>query len=126
MQDVVYILMDGLGGVHNLWLDDLLVDHGHDGLVDMVVDVLASDGRGSGLCVVGFLNTSGVLEMTKFGRESLFGFSLVLVVEFSFFGGQDVVGVLLRKSFLVRQGLDGGVVVMLMNLTVNSLGGFLV
>lgn len=122
----VVSFMDRLGGVHNLWLDDLLVDHGHDCLVDMMVDVLASDGRGSGLSVVGFLDTLMVLEVTEFGSESLLGLMLVLVVEFSFFGGQDVVGMLLRKSFLVRQRLNGGVVVMLMNLTVNSLGGFLV
>ena len=37
-------LMDGHRGVNDLWLKRLLVDDWDDSLVDVVVDVLASDG----------------------------------------------------------------------------------
>jgi len=37
-------LMNGDGGVDNIGLDNLLVDNGLDGLVDVMMNVLASDG----------------------------------------------------------------------------------
>ena len=37
-------LMDGHRGVDDLWLESLLVDDWDDSFVDVVVDVLASDG----------------------------------------------------------------------------------
>lgn len=45
----VVSFVDWDGGMYDRWLNGLLLDNGLDGLVHMVVDVLSSDDRGSGV-----------------------------------------------------------------------------
>jgi hypothetical protein len=73
--------VDGDGGVHDGWLDGLLLHDGLDGLVDVVVDVLASDG-GSGRCgVLGLANSSSVLELGLLGSKTLLDGVIISVLD---------------------------------------------
>lgn len=122
----LYLLVDRFRGVDNFWLDGFLVDDGNNSLVDMMVNVLTSDRRSSSLCVAHLLGRPVVFEMTKLSVELHLGVFRIVMVILSFFAREDVVGVLLGQPFLMLERLDCGVVMVLMNLTVDSFSGLLV
>jgi hypothetical protein len=120
----VVSLMDGNRGVDNFGLDSLLLDDRDNSLMDVMMDMLASHGGSGRLCMMGLFNDSVILEVSHLGCDSLLGVSCIVMVELSFLGRKDVVGMLLWQFLLVLEGLDGGVVVMLVHFTVNGLCGF--
>ena len=90
-----------------------------------MVDTLASDGRSSLLGVSCLVSSGMVLEATKLRSYSLLGVLVVLVSELLMLGGDHVVDMLLRQSFLVVDWLDRGVVMVLVDLSVDSLSNVL-
>jgi len=123
---VVVDLVDGDGGVDDVRLDGLLVHNGLDGLVDVVVDVLASNGRGDGLGVtLGTLDTL-IAELGSLSLEALGDLAVVAVLKLAVLDSSDVVVVLLGENLTVLDGLDRGVVMVLVNLLVNGGGDVLV
>jgi hypothetical protein len=117
----VVLLVDGDDGVDNFGGDGLLVDDGLDSLVDVVVDVLALDSRGGRCSVAGLVGMGGVLELGSLTLESLASLVVVAVVEFLVDGIFHHVVVLLREDLLMLDWLDGGVVMVLMDLAVDCL-----
>jgi hypothetical protein len=110
----------------NLWLNDLLVNNGDNCLVNMVVNMLASDSGSSRLGSPGRLDNFGVLEMGQICLYSLSCLMLIVMTELAVLGRKDVVNMLLRQNLLVLERLNGGMVMVLMNFTVDSLSSFFV
>lgn len=115
--------VDWDGSVDNLGLDGLLVDYGLDSLVDMVMDMLTSDSRGSLLGGGGASSGRGVLESGKLSAYSSSGLFLIVMTELFLDLRDEVMGVLLWKNFSVLNWLNGGVVVILVDFPVNGLSG---
>jgi len=120
-RSIVDLLVDGDGGVNVGVLDGLPVDDRLDGLVDVVVDVLAGNGGGGDHVTVNIIDNLGVgvqvpllLQLLPvLGEHVMLGLpgqllsNLVLVL-----GGQDLV---------VNNGLDTVLVVVDVPLPVNGL-----
>lgn len=101
-----------------------MVGGGGEGTV--VVDVLAGDG-GSGVDALGGLMGGGArLKLGEMGCLLGFGVFGVLMADLAVLCWDEVVGVFLRKAFLVGDRLDSGVVVILVHFTVDGLCGLLV
>lgn len=100
-------------------------EEGRCGLT-MMMNVLAGDGWGSGDAVCCFLGGAAGLELGELGLDLRFGLLWVLVDDLSVLSGDHVVGVLLGQFLFVGDGLHCGVGVVLMDLTIDRLGGFLV
>ena len=117
---VVVDLVDGHSGVHDVWLDSLLVDHWLDGLVDVVVDMLTTDlGHGRG----GVLRRGTdrlILELSLCLREARLGVLGVTLIMGAVLDWDEVVVVLLGQDLAIVNWLDGGVVVVLVDLAVGS------
>lgn len=96
------------------------LNDGLDGLVDVVVDVLANDDGGDGVGVLGLVDEALVLELCLFCGEALLDFTGVAVLEVLVLDAYEVVGVHLGCDLLVHDGLDGGVEVVLVNLLVDG------
>jgi hypothetical protein len=120
LSGIVVNLVDGDGGVDNVGLNRLLVDNGLDGLVDVVVDVLAANRGGNGLSVLGLNLDALVSKLSGLGGETLLDLGVVAVLERAVLDGGKVVVVLLGKNLAVLDGLDRGVVVVLVNLLVDG------
>jgi len=123
---VVVDLVDGDGGVDDVRLNGLLVHNGLDGLVDVVVDVLASDDGGDGLGVTLGTLDALITELGSLGLEALGDLTVVAVLKLAVLDSSDVVVVLLGENLTVLDGLDRGVVMVLVNLLVNGGGDVLV
>jgi len=121
----VMMLVDRNSGVNNFWSDGLLVDDWLDCLVDVVVNMLALHswcGSSGVSCLVG---RGGVLELGQLSLQSLACLMFIAVVELFVDDTLHLVGVLLWENLLVLDGLDGGVVVVLVDLAINSLSELL-
>jgi len=123
---VVVNLVDGDSGVDNVLLDGLLLNNGLDGLVDVVVDVLASKGRSDGVGVASGTLDALISELSGLGLQAVSNLAVVAVLELAVLNGTKVVVVLLREDLAVLDRLDGGVVVVLVNLLVDGGGDLLV
>lgn len=119
-------LVDWNGGVDDGWLDSLLLDDWLDILVDVVVDVLASNRWSSGVGVLSLTDLTSVLEGGLLSSESLLYVIIVAVVDVAGLNTSHLVNMLLWEDLLVLDWLNGGVVVVLVYLTVNGSGGLLV
>lgn len=120
---LVMNLMHRRGAVDNMRLDGLLLDHGLDVLVNVVVNVLASGGRSLSLSAGGRANLTSVLGQTK--TSMLLGDSaidpvMVTVTELFVLGVLVDVSVLLGENLSVLDRLDSGVVVLLVDLLVHG------
>jgi len=102
------------------------LDNGLDGLVNVVVDVLASNHRCNSVCVSGFGDDTLILELSSLASETSLDLSSVTVLESAVLDSDEVVSVLLGKNLTIGDGLDGSVVVILVNLLVNGGGDLLV
>lgn len=122
---VVVDFVHGDGGVHDGGLDRLLLDDGLDGLVNMVVNVLAGNGGRRNLGVRNLSHLTGVLELRRLGRDALLHVLRVAVLVLAVLDGSHGVRVLLGEDLLVLDGLDGGVEVVLVDLAVDNLLGLL-
>lgn len=117
---VVVNLMNGDGGVNNIGLNGLLLHDRLDSLVNVVVDVLTTDGGGSALAVCGGVYATLVLEASLLVNEVPLSGVVITVVELAMLNGTKLGGVLLGKNLAVLNRLDSAVVVVLVNLLVNS------
>lgn len=109
-------------GVNNFWLDSLLVNDGLNPLVDMMVNVLAFNDWSCRCGVSRVMSCASVPESSSITFELLSGLASVIMLELSLLNSTHVVGVFFRENFLVLNWLDGGVIVVLVDLTVNGLG----
>ena len=88
--------------------------------MNVVVDVLASDGRLDALGHLGGTFDASALELTGLLLETGLDGGGVTVTVLAVLDRGHVVDVLLREDFLVLHRLDRGVVVVLVNLTVDG------
>jgi len=123
---VLVHLMDRNRSVNDRGLNSLLLNDGLDVLVYVVVDVLASNGWVSGRRVLGIPDAAGVLELGLFGCETLLDVLIIAVLQIASLDTCHLVGVLLWKNLTIFDRLNGGVVVVLVDLSVNSGGNILV
>jgi hypothetical protein len=117
----LHYFVDGLDLVGELGDNDLLLDNGLDGLVEVVMD---GSSRSSGLSRFGLVGllVVGVLEASLVsGDLGLDLVTLLVLVDLALFRCVNN-GVLLNVGNLaVLERLDGGVVVILVDLTVDNL-----
>lgn len=123
---VVVNLVDGDGGVGDSRLDGLLLNDRLDHLVNVVVTVLASNDGSLGVGVCGLTLSGGVSELGSLLLKLLLDSGGVAMVVLAVLHGGSAVGVLLGQNLAVLDGLDGGVVVVLVNLTVDGTSDVLV
>jgi len=117
---LVVSLVDGNGGVDHGRLDGLTLNHGLDGLVDVVVVVLAHGSRSSALGVYSWRYDSLVLELGLLLSNSTASTFIVTLVDLAVLYTSDLVLVLLREDLVVLDWLDSVVVVVVVNLTVDG------
>lgn len=117
---VVVDLVDGDGGVGDVRLNGLLLDHGLDSLVDVVVLVLACNDGGDLASSLAFSPLGGVDVAGALLGETSLDLVVVAVLVAAVLNGDDVGVVLGRKNLLVDDRLLGGVVVVLVNLLVDG------
>jgi len=117
---VVVNLVNRNGGVNNVRLDDLLLDDRLDSLVDVVVNVLAANGGCDTLALSGALYPPLVAELSLFLNKVPLGGVMVAVVKLAMLDTTELGSVCLGKHFTVLDRLDCAVVVVLMNLLVDS------
>ena len=117
---VVVNLVNRNSGVSDVRLDGLLVDNWLDGLVDVVVNVLASKGWGGGASLLGLTSDGLITELGCLEAKTLLNFGITAMLKLALLNRGKVVVVLLSKTLLVVDWLDGGVVVVLVDLLVNS------
>jgi len=103
---VVVDLVDWDGGVDDMGLDGLLVDHRLDLLVDVVVNVLAGDRWGNGRGVLDITLLGGVLELSSLSCEALLNLCVTAVLELAVLNCTKVVVVLLGESLFVVNWLN--------------------
>lgn len=120
---VVVNLVDGDSGVDDAGLDNILLDNWLDDLVDMVVAVLTSDDGSLGVSVCSLALLAGALELGSLLVKLRLDGSGVAVVVLAVLDRGGPVGVLLGQNLTVLDGLDGRVVVVLVNLTVDGTFG---
>ena len=93
--------------------------------VNVVVNVLASNDWGDGVGL--FLVHSAVaLELSRFLFEAGFDSLGIAMLMVTLLDGDDVVMMFLGKDFTVKDGLNGGVVMVLMDFTVDGGRGLFV
>jgi len=119
-------LVDRDSGVNNGWLNSLLLDDWLNVLVDVVVDVLASNRWCSCAGVLGLTDFAAVLELSGLSSETVLDVRVVAVLDVAVLNTCHLVAVLLGKDLTVLDGLDGCVVVILVDLTVYCGGHILV
>jgi len=117
---VLVDLVDWDSGVDNRWLDSLLLDDWLDVLVDVVVNVLTSNGGACNGCVLNITNLAGVLELSSLSSETLLYVVVIAVLDVAVLNTGHLVGVLLWENLTILNWLDGGVVVILVDLTVDG------
>jgi len=120
LSGVVVDLVNGNSCVMNVGFDRLLVNDRLDGLVYVVVDVLAGNGRCVDRCVLSWLTYGLVLELSSRGGDLLLGVLVVTVIVSAVLYRDQVVVVLFWKNFLMLDRLDRCVIVILVNLLVDS------
>ena len=117
------ILMDFVdwdGGVDDGGLDRLFLDDGLDILVHVVVNVLAGDGGALRSGVVRCTFGAGALELGSFSGNALLYVSIVPVLDLAMLYTDQIVAVLFWENFPVLDGLNRGVIVVLVDLPVNG------
>jgi len=117
---VMVNLMDGDGGVDHVGLDGLLLDYGLDGLVDVVVDVLSANSGGNTLAVGGVIDAPLVSKASLVIDKSPLGSVCITVVELAVLNSTKLSSVRLREDITVLDRLDSAVVVVLVDLLVDS------
>jgi hypothetical protein len=97
-----------------------------DILVDVVVHMLACDcgsGRRAVLCLA---NCVGILELGLLSCKAVFNVGVVAVLDVAVLDTSHLVSFFFWKDLTVLNGLDSGVMVVLMDFSIDSCGGLLV
>lgn len=118
-------LVNGDGSVDNLGLNGLLVDDWLDGLVNVVVNTFTSNGGLNLLSMLGLVGGRRVLELSSLALESQFDLLRLVVLDVTVLDLLHGVVVLLGQNLAVLDGLDGGVVMVLVSLLVDGSEDFL-
>jgi hypothetical protein len=117
---VVVDFVNRNGGVYNVGLDSLLLNDRLDGLVNVVVDVLAADGSSGALAVRCSIYAALILETSLLVDEVPLGGVVVTVVKLAVLNSTELSSVLLGEDLTVVDGLNCAVVVVLVNLLIDS------
>ena len=117
---VVVNLVDRNSGVLNVRLDGLLLNNRLNNLVDVMMSVLASDHRSLGVSVGSGAMCGGVLELSGLLLELLLDGSRVTVVVLAVLDWNSLVLVNLGQNLTVLDRLDGSVVMVLVDFTVDG------
>jgi hypothetical protein len=120
---VVVDLVDGDGVVDDRRLDGLLADDWLDDLVDVVMDMLSGHRRGDCLGGLDRQLVAYIPELRCFLGESSVDLFMVSVVKDPLFYVPHDMMMCFGQNLAMGDGLDGGVVVMLMDLTVYGRSG---
>jgi len=120
---VLVNLVDWDGGVNNGWLDSLLLDNWLDVLVYVVVNVLSSNGSTLNGLTLSLLDLTSGLELSGLSSKTLLYVVVISVCDFAVLNTGHLVGVLLWENLTILDRLNGGVVMILVDLTIN--GGLL-
>jgi len=99
------------------------MDNWLDVLVDVVVDVLTSNCGTGCLSVLSISYCTGVFELSGLVGESLLDMVIIAVLDVAVLNSNHVVAMLLWENLAILHRLDGSVVVILVDLTVD--GGLL-
>jgi hypothetical protein len=111
--------------VDNRWLDCLLLHNRLDIFVNVVVHMLACDRGGSRCAVLRLVDCTGVFELGLFGGETFLDVGVVAVLDVAMLDAGHLVGVFFWENLAVLDRLDGGVVVVLVDFSVDRCGGLL-
>jgi len=122
---VLVDFVNWLGGVYNGRLNGVLLDDGLDVLVNVVVNVLACDGWLSTGAVLSLALCASVPELSLLSSETFLDVRIVTVLDAAFLNRFLVVFVFFWEDLAVLNGLNGGVVVILVNFTVYCLSDIL-
>ena len=112
-------LVDRNGGVDNVRLDSLLLDDGLNGLMDVVVDVLATDGSSLALAVGVSIYNALILELSLLLNKVALGSVVVAVIKLAVLDSAEFSSVLFRENLTILDRLNGAVVVVLVYLLVD-------
>jgi hypothetical protein len=114
------------GSVNDRWLDGLLLHNRLDILVNVVVHMLACDGGGGRGRMLRLVDCAGIFELGLFGGETFLDVGVVAVLDVAVLDAGHLVGMFFWENLAVLDRLDGGVVVVLVDFSVDGCGGFLV
>lgn len=123
---VVVRFVHGNRRVDNVWLDRFLVDDRLDAFMNMVMDMLASHDRSYGRGMLGRADFSRVFELRLLARETLLDMRIAAMVDILVLDADNIVRVLLGEDFAVVDGLHRGMVVVLVDFTVDGGGDIFV
>ena len=112
-------LVDRNGGVDNVRLDSLLLDDGLNGLMDVVVDVLATDGSSLALAVGVSIYNALILELSLLLNKVALGSVVVAVIKLAVLDSAEFSSVLFRENLTILDGLNGAVVMVLVYLLID-------
>lgn len=118
---VLVDLVDWLGGVNDVLLVNILLDHRLDVLMHMVMDMLSGHSRLLRLGDLCWCNVLGVAELGALALEVGADLGIVAVLDLAGLDTLDSVCVGCWGNLLVNNWLDGGVVVLLVDLAVDDL-----
>ena len=93
--------------------------------MNMVMHMLTSNSWVDGSSVLCLTNLTSIFELSSLRIKSLLHVVIVSVVDLFMLNTSKVVLVLLWKNLFVLNWLDGGVVMILVDLTINGSGGLL-
>ena len=117
---VLVYFVDGNSGMDNRGLNGLLLHDRLDVLVNVVVDMLSCYTR-IGCCgVLCRADFSSIFELCLLSRQTILYVLIIAVLNVAVLNACHLVAVLLGENLTILDGLNGGVVVVLMDLTVNS------
>ncbi len=114
--------MDGDDCVHNTGLHRLLLDHWLDILMHMMMNVFPLYLWRCAACMLRFSYHLLILKLLCFCFKSLGDMVIVAMLDVSVLNAPNLVSVRFWKHFFVLDGLNGGVVVVLVNFTVYCRG----
>lgn len=118
---VLVDLVDWLGGVDDVLLVNILLDHRLDVLMHMVMDMLSGHSRLLRLGNLCWCNVLGVAELGVLALKFSADLGIVAVLDLAGLDALDSVCLSCWGNLLVDNWLDGGVVVLLVDLAVDNL-----
>lgn len=113
------------GRVNNTWLNSLALDDWLNGLMDVVVNVLSSNGWVDRSSMLGLSGFASILELSSLGLKSLLHVIVVAVVDLLVLNTGDVMLMLFWENLLVLHWLDRSMVMILVDFAVNCSGSLL-
>ena len=130
-------------GVDDRWLNSLLLHNWLNGLtmsvavvgkesshwtyfMNVMVNMFASDHRCNGVTFLSSTLRTCILKLQTLLFQAGFNSGIIPMLEIAVFNGSHIMRVLLWQNFTIFDWLNGGVVMVLMDLAIDGSGGFLV